>query len=463
MSSPTQDSGELTAEEKMARKREKMKRLQRERNDPVAEAKAKREEEERLAEERRLAEEAAARKAAEEAAEAAAKKAAEEEAARLEAELQAAEEAAARRVYERAAAAEERRRQRWLDEEAKKVMFGRHANVESLNQARDSSLMQGSYMRYLVVEDNWQRAERARAQKEELLYQKEENAATWSAAGKVRAQERYERQNHRQAMRKEMEERSRRQAREARKALEASRRLLQKQREEAHNERRERVRQASTFQARLDAVEQANADAHRKEGRARREEILKAVAAFRKRLKKDKQQVVHQVQASFAFGSTAELTDAVVEAASRRAETVRRAERAWKRMQNQGEQAYMEQASEKRALVVAQRGNTRDAVADSLEERKVAATNLRKTNKLVKKEAARRRKQGQQLNAMAADIYRSRFASKEAAAAYDSSEWMNLTAWFVPRDPPPVEQPRLTQKAPEEAAAEEAEGASLEA
>ena len=122
-----------------------------------------------------------------------------------------------------------------------------------------------------------------------------------------------------------------------------------------------------------------------------------------------------------------------------------------------------EQASEKRALVVAQRGNTRDAVADSLEERKVAATNLRKTNKLVKKEAARRRKQGQQFNAMAADIYRSRFASKEAAAAYDSSEWMNLTAWFVPRDPPPVEQPRLTQKAPEEAAAEEAEGASLEA
>ena len=264
MSSPTQDSGEPTLK-KMARK-EKMKRLQRERNDPVAEAKAKREEEERLAEERRLLRRL--QQAAEEAAEAAAKKAAEEEAARLEAELQAAEEAAARRVYERAAAAEERRRQRWLDEEAKKVMFGRHANVESLNQARDSSLMQGSYMRYLVVEDNWQRAERARAQKEELLYQKEENAATWSAAGKVRAQERYERQNHRQAMRKEMEERSRRQAREARKALEASRRLLQKQREEAHNERRERVRQASTFQARLDAVEQANADAHRKEGRA---------------------------------------------------------------------------------------------------------------------------------------------------------------------------------------------------
>ena len=79
------------------------------------------------------------------------------------------------------------------------------------------------------------------------------------------------------------------------------------------------------------------------------------------------------------------------------------------------------------------------------EERKVAATNLRKTNKLVKKEAARRRKQGQQLNAMAADIYRSRFASKEAAAAYDSSEWMNLTACRS-RDPPPVEQPRLTRK-----------------
>ena len=52
-------------------------------------------------------------------------------------------------------------------------MFGRHVQIDSLSRARDSSLLQGSYMRYLVVEDNWQVAERARAEKEELLYQKD--------------------------------------------------------------------------------------------------------------------------------------------------------------------------------------------------------------------------------------------------------------------------------------------------
>jgi hypothetical protein len=432
MSSAEASPQQLTPAEKLERKKEKMKNLQREKPDPVAEAAAKRAEEERIAEERRLAKEAEERIEA-------ARREAEDQAAREEAEMRAAEEAAARRVYERAAAAEERRRQAWLSEEAKKVMFGRHVQIDSLSKARDSSLLQGSYMRYLVVEENWQHAERARADKEELLYRKEENAATWSAAGKARAQERSLRQQQSRKIRKEMEERSRRQAREARKELEASRRLLQRQKDLAQKEMRERVRQSSSLLARLDAVEEASAEQQRKEGAAARAEVASAVAAMRLRLRSDKQQVVAHVRSSFAFGSTAELTDRVVDAAARRADKVRKAERAWKRAQSRGEQSFLEQAREKRAVVVAQRGQARAAVADALEDRKMAADDLRNIKHLVAKEAMRQQgPQREAIGAIAADVYRARFASKEAADAYDHSEWMNLTGWFIPSEPPPM-------------------------
>ena len=416
------DNVELTPAQKKELKKEKMKRLQRDRPDPVAEEQERRKdtaEREKLAADQRAAEEAAAKAAADEKAaeEAAAAAAAAEEAAQQEA-LRKAEEDRLRAIEEYEAA-----------EERKKVLFGRRDNFGTLSRVRDSSLLQGSYMRYLVVEDNWKLAERERVEREELLYLKDENAAEWSSRGKLHAQERLVRQKHSKQVKKELEERSRRQAREARKALETGRLLLQQQREAVHKEMRERVRAEKNRVSTLDAREEAARVDLRQEGTQRRQEIAKAVANMRRRMRIDKRKVAAQIRNGFVYASHSDLTDQAIHDASRRADKVRQQTKKLEVRQSKEEQAYVAQARQKRDKIVARREHTRQALFDSAEEHKAAASDLRATIVGLKADA-RRHDPGKKLKRMVTDVYRSRFASKQAAEAFDNSDWRSLTGFY---------------------------------
>ena len=417
----------MTPEQKREAKKEKLRKLQREKEDPVEKHAAMKAEEERKAEEARLAREAAAKKAA-------AEKEASEAAARAEAERIRAEQEAIELAIARQEAAEERRYQAWLADEARKVKFGRHVDIESLNKGRDSSLLQGAYMRYMVVEQNRAIAERTRAESEELLLLKAENASQWSDRGRRRAQERLQEQDHGRKLKREMEERSRRQARQARKELEKGRRALHKQREAVRKEMRERIRESNAAYAKLGEAEEAHAVEQRKEGTRRKQEMAIAVANVRQQMRSDKQQVAVQIRGSFSYASTAELTEQVVAAATQNASQVRMAEKLWKVQRNRAEAAYVEVARQKCTTAHAQRQLTKMAVADSIEERRQAAEDLRTVTKEMRAEsqAGKIRQVEDKLGAIVSGVYRARFATKEAADMYDSSAWMDLTGWYKP-------------------------------
>ena len=93
----------------------------------------------------------------------------------------------------------------------------------------------------------------------------------------------------------------------------------------------------------------------------------------------------------------------------------------------------------------------------------MAADDLRNIKHLVAKEAMRQQgPQREAIGAIAADVYRARFASKEAADAYDHSEWMNLTGWFIPSEPPPMGLLKVSKETSAAAAAAAAPNAESE-
>lgn len=460
------------------RKKEKMERLQRERPKPIegrpvdpsksAEERLYQKSPEVLARE----EEEARQRAAEEAARAAEREAAEREEARLreleeqkrlEAEaaeqqrIAVAQEAERRRRAEQAAVERRRRtaeaaQRRAEDEEARKVAFGRHDDFEALDHLRESSLPATAFGRFLVVEQNRQLGHVEREERQELLLIKDENAAVWSERGRERVRERIMRDKRSSRLKKEMQERSRDQARAAKKMQEAGRRLLNERQRDFEDEMRMRVLDQKAEHAALKADTAAQAEQRRREGADSREECAKAVAAMRRRLRRDKQHVTSHMRSSLVSRSSVDISDHpcracltdrdVVRAHSRSGREVRTAEKAWKREHMRTEQSYIDQARILREKAMRQRERTKAAVAESLVERAKSADELRMTNFMFEKETAKAKHQLAQQKALNVhdQAYRHKYASKQEAGLFDTSSWFKLTGWFKG---PPVRSAQL--------------------
>ena len=416
---------------------------------------------------KRQAEEEAEAETEEEAAEREAKRQAELEA-RREAELEAKREAEradrAERIErieraEKAAAADAARRaratarkaarQKWLDEEErKKAVFGRHGEFGALDRLRASSLPQTAFLRFLIVEENRQVAEKAREESYDLLDVKDENAAIWAAIGKQRVQECKVQQKRTRKAKKAMLERSRDQVMAARKVQKAARKMLKRRAEATRRDMHAHVREAKYVEAKAAeakhaAAEETKALLLREHGAKRRKEVAKAVASVRERLQRDKKEVASQIRASMPSSSSGNGDVAehrcrlsinhpkVVSVAQSRADQMRYDAKLWRRQHRKEVESYIEEARLTREWTQEQRLYVKEAREDALEDRKMAAEELRITNKQI----ARRKAKAQPRPGSASSAYKSRYASKEAARMFDSSGWMKLTSWFKMQEP----------------------------
>jgi len=364
-------------------------------------------------------------------------------------------------------------------QEGHEQVFGRHGNFTSLNNLRDSSLVKVAFTKFEVIEANRSLAVQQRQTSEELLQLRDEAIAVHKERGKERVREEKERERRSSKAKREMQERSRAQARAAHRKVLELREALEQRRLAHFEEMREHVLEQKAMVASLSAVEEAQAKERRREGADRREQISGAVAAMRERLHHDKRQVASRIRTEEHAASssglliTTHLTGAgsstnvthgaahgaasssiegeqapepheqriracladrnVVRAAKQAAREVRRAERAWKRDQEDQDGDYAEHAKEVWLKGRTQRERTRAALADSYKDRKKAAENQRMV--------WRERKESTPPPPPRANhhhtTYGSRFASKEAAALFDSSPWHALTSWFIKPPKPP--------------------------
>jgi len=198
--------------------------------------------------------------------------------------------------------------------------------------------------------------------------------------------------------------------------------------------------------AKLDAAEAAQAEHSRREGAARRDELAKAVAAMRRRMRRNKQQVAANVRSEALAVSEATAGEVlehrirscymhrnVVSASARRANQVRSEEKLWKRQQIEREHTYIEQARQKRSWALAQREKTRLALAEELEGKRSAAHDVRTTHQVIVKERKASEAQREKMTRASAHqaAYGSRYATKAEAELFDKSpRWFKLTSWF---------------------------------
>lgn len=116
--------------------------------------------------------------------------------------------------------------------------------------------------------------------------------------------------------------------------------------------------------------------------------------------------------------------------ATRRAEQKREEAKVWSADRRRGELGYLERARANRERAMATRQAARASVAEALATRKRAATKERANNYLVTEEKARILKNNR---VEAATIYRARYATRTAAAEFNSSPWKALQQALMPR------------------------------
>ena len=370
-----------------------------------------------------------------------------EEAARLAA-LREAEESRRRELeaVERKRRAEEERKRRAIEhaeqEEARKVTYGRHGSFESLNKLRESTLPQAAFDRFMVVEQNRQLAEQVKGEKDELLMLKDENAAIWMERGRERARERMLREKRSTRLKKEMQERSRGQARAARKLQEAGRRLLIERQRRIDEEMREKVLLEKALAAKREAEQKALAAQRTRENNGH-EEVMRELAAFRKRMRKENQQRAAQVRDGTPTSPGTHVVREMLHLPQ--GNEVRSAERLWRHVRERRESAYLENARDTREKALTQRQRTKEALAERLSKRKVAAEGLRTVNQVVAQERSKvpsgehPHRRGASRTVTPRRTFRSKFATKEEADLFDRSPWFQLTSWF--RGPLPGTSP----------------------
>lgn len=326
------------------------------------------------------------------------------------------------------------RRQRVATESA--IAAGRDLELRQAQETqswleRDTPLPQTAYLRYRVAEDNRQLAELGRAEREALGALKGEQSAAWMAQGRERVQEGLERQKRSRKLRKELMRRRGRTVRQLRDEEKSSEQLLLERDTKYYHEMRKRVLEASALDSKLDTSEEREQAATRRAGTKRKEELTKEVAAVRHHDLERRRDMAKEIRGLTERASAEHVS--LVALARQRGEVKREAAKQRNVERLKRDLTYIERAKANRERAMATRERARVALAEALETRKKGATKERGNDYMVAEEKSRilcaNRKE-------VAQIYKSRFASRGAAAEYTSqgSYWRGLAAsaaWFA--------------------------------
>ena len=299
---------------------------------------------------------------------------------------------------------------------------------------RETPLPQSAYLRFRVAEDNHALAELARAEREALLLLKEERSASHEALGRERVQERIDSKKRSRKLRKELVRERAKTVRALRDAEKSAEQLLTERESKYYEEMRKRVLEASALDAKLDASEEKDQESARKAGTQRKQEVARQIAETRQHQFQRRRGIVQEIRGEAEKASAEH--EALIVTARQRGEVKREEAKEWSLERNKRDETYIEKAKANRERARATRERARAAMAEHLEMRKKSAAKERANDQLVTDEKARilaaNRKE-------VANIYKARFATRNAASEYENSTWRNLAAaatWFTSKSAP---------------------------
>lgn len=289
---------------------------------------------------------------------------------------------------------------------------------------RDTPLPQTAYLRFRVTEDNRQMADLGRAEHEALLLLKEEQASAWVEHGKERVQERVMRQKRCRKLQKSLMKQRGRTVRQVREAEDAHEKLLAARRAEFHAEMRKRVLEASALDAKLDASEEKVAASQREEGTRERAEVTAACSEARAQ-QLAKRRGMAERNYLMAKEIREQIPHLLASFARQRGQEKREEATKWSVDRTKREETYLDKAKANRERALATRERAKSAMAEVVATRKKAAAKERDNDHLVTDEKMRILEANKK---EVSNIYKARFASREAATEYENSPWKELAS-----------------------------------